>query len=422
MAAHGHDLIADYQFGLRRGICNLLGLNVNVDQFVGDLVAGRFPDLESTLEDLRLLRSPLCIATSPATSAALPPADLPHAFMTALGAQSKLVNISTPLTERNLVVQGSVPGAFKHLLKQIASVLPVPTLPPQEEMSAQPYLARQRRIEFEYTSLRHDVSQISRDALCAAHLSQLPQVGNLHEYRKLLDDLYGLMSPLDPGAVLVDAGIGQSDLTRAALVNHTYRAGHASWKGRPAPLMVGVGRDGEAIGQARNAVRVLQRELATGFVGRLAAMPPLTIGWVQADWMESLPFRSGSLDRLVCNLSLPYVLSPIRALEEWHRVLHPEGCLIVTAYHADTDLSPLYRRHLRQANQDEFSVQAQPLLHYFARLREGIRHGILHTFDEVKLEAVLRQCGMTSFRILPIFDGQALVAIVGKRNSSSSLR
>ncbi|HKE61467.1 MAG TPA: PilZ domain-containing protein [Nitrospira sp.] len=422
MAAHGHDLIADYQFGLRRGICNLLGLNVNVDQFVGDLIAGRFTDLESTLEDLRALRSPLCIGTSPATSAALPPADLPHAFMTALGAESKLVNISTPLTERNLVVQGAPPAAFKQLLKQIASVVPVPTIQPPQEIAAQPYLARQRRIEQEYTLLRHDASQMSREALSAAHLSQLPQVGNLHEYRKLLDDLYGLMSPLDPGAVLVDAGIGQSDLTRAALVNHTYRAGQASWKGRPSPLMVGVGRDGEAIGQARNTVRVLQRELATGFVGRLAAMPPLTIGWVQADWTNSLPFRNGSLDRLVCNLSLPYVFSPRIALEEWHRVLHPEGCLIVTTFHADTDLSTLYRRHLRQANQDEFSAQAQPLLHYFARLREGIRHGILHSFDETEFDALLRQCGMSSFRILPIFDGQALVAIVGKRNSSSSIR
>jgi ubiquinone/menaquinone biosynthesis C-methylase UbiE len=116
------------------------------------------------------------------------------------------------------------------------------------------------------------------------------------------------------------------------------------------------------------------------------------------------------------------VFSPRIALEEWHRVLNPDGCLIVTTFHADTDLSTLYRRHLRQANQDEFSAQAQPLLHYFARLREGIRHGILHSFDETELDALLRQCGMTSFRILPIFDGQALAAIVGKRNSTSSIR
>jgi hypothetical protein len=102
--------------------------------------------------------------------------------------------------------------------------------------------------------------------------------------------------------------------------------------------------------------------------------------------------------------------------------LHPEGSLIITAFHADTDLSPLYRRHLRQANQDEFSAQAQPLLHYFARLREAIRHRMVHTFDEAGLAALFRQCGISSFRILPILDAQALVAVVGKQNSASSIR
>lgn len=422
MAVHGHDLIADYQFGLRRGVCNLLGLNVNVDQFVGDLVAGRCADLESCLEDLRLVRSPLCIATSPADSTALPPTDLPHAFMTALGTHTPLVNISSPVTDRHLDIHGAPPASFRQLLSQIGSNLSVQPTSPQQEIAVQPYMARQQRIEQEYTYLRHDGSQINREALCAAHLSQLPHLGNLHEYRKLLDDLYGLMSPLEPGAVLVDAGVGQSDLTRAALVNHTYRAGKASWTGRPAPLMVGVGRSRERIGHARHAVLVLQRELASGFVGRLPAMPPLTIGWIQADWMNALPFKSGAVSRLICNLSLPYVPSPLTALKEWNRVLHPDGSLILTTYQPSTDLSPLYRRHLRQANQDEFSAQAQPLLHYFARLREAIRHGILHTFDEAGLAALLRQCGIASFRILPIFDGQALVAIVGKQNSSSSIR
>jgi PAS domain S-box-containing protein len=419
---HGHDLIADYQFGLRRGVCNLLGLNVNVDLFVGDLIAGRCADLESTLEDLRLVRSPLCIATSRADSTALPPTDLPHLFMTALGARTRLVNISSPVTDRHLDVHGAPPAAFRQLLTQIGSVLSVQPIPPKQEIAAQPYVARQHRIEQEYTVLRHDGSQINREALCAAHLSQLPHLGNLHEYRKLLDDLYGLMSPLEPGAVLVDAGIGQSDLTRAALVNHTYRAGQASWTGRPAPLMVGVGRSRERIGRARHSVLVLQRELATGFAGRLSAMPPLTIGWIQADWMSALPFKNGAVSRMICNLSLPYVPSPLAALKEWHRVLHPEGTLIFTTFHPNTDLSAIYRRHLRQANQDEFSAQAQPVLHYFARLREGIRHGILHAFDEAHLAGLLGQCGIASFRILPIMDGQALVAIVGKQNSSSSNR
>jgi PAS domain S-box-containing protein len=423
MAVHRHDLVADYQFGLRRGVSNLLGLNVNVDQFVGDLIAGRFTDLESTLDDLRLVRSPLCIVTSPTTTlVSLPPADLPHAFITALGAQARLVNIPTSLTDQDLSIRESHPSAFKQMLTQFASVLPVPVTEPEGVASAHQDLVRQRQLEQEYTYLLHDGSQISREALCAAHLSQISQLGNLHEYRKLLDDLYSLMNPLDPGTVLGDAGIGESDLTRATLVNHTYRAGQAGWTGKPSPLMIGIGRSGDTIAHARHAVQTLQRELSTGFVGRLTAMPPLTVGWVQADWTESIPFKPGSLHRLVCNFSLSYVPSPLAALREWHGVLHSEGRLILTTFHPDTDLSTLYRRHLRQANLDEFSTQAQSLLHYFGRLREAIRLRILHVFDQAALSALLQQCGMTSFRIFPVFDGQALVAVVGKRNSSSSIR
>ena len=421
MAMHGHDLIADYQFGLRRSIANIFGLNVNVDLFVGDLIAGHYTDLGSTLDDLRLIRSPLGILTSPApASTALPPADLPHAFMTALGPKTRLVNLPTSLTDQDLSPQNPSPPAFKLMLEQIASVLPLRTSEPDSEAAVSPQLAQEQRIEQEYAALRHNCSQVTKDALWAAHLAQLPELGNLHEYRKLLDDLYGLMSPLNPGTVLVDAGIGQSDLVRATLVNHTYRAKQASWTGRPAPLMVGLGRSGETIGQARHAVQALQRELSTGFVGRLAAIPPLTVEWVQADWTESIPCKTDSLTCLVCNLSLSYVPSPLAALREWHRVLHPEGRLILTTFRPNTDLSPLYRRHLRQANQDEFSTQAQPLLYYFGRLREAIRQRLLHTFDQAELSSLLRQAGMTSYNIHPIFDGQALVAVVGKRNSSSS--
>src|SRR5437016_7390561 len=86
MTVHGHDLVADHQYGLRRGIANLLGLNVNIDRFVGDVVAGHFTDLASTITDLRLLRSPSAILMTPSSPLGpLPPADLPQAFLTALG-------------------------------------------------------------------------------------------------------------------------------------------------------------------------------------------------------------------------------------------------------------------------------------------------------------------------------------------------
>jgi PAS domain S-box-containing protein len=421
MAVHGHDLVADYRYGLRRGITNLLGLNVNLDQFVGDMVAGRLTDLASTLEDLRLLRIPLAIITSPHTSSSpLPPSDLPHAFVSALGTQARMLSAPSSLVDESLA-SGEPPAAFRLILEQIASRLS--WAPPAATLDAAARIAilRQRRRELEQTRLHRNLSQISREAMALAHLQQISQLANLHDYRKLLDDLYAFLMPLEPGMTILDAGIGQSDVTRAMLVNHAYRTRQRGVAPERPPLLVGLGKSGDQVYQARNNVQTLQKELLAGKSGGVAALPPLTVSWMRTDWTQALPFQSESVDRIVCNLSLSFVGSPRVTIREWYRVLHPDGRLVFTAFHPGTDLSLLYRRHLRLANQDEFSSQAQPVLHYLGRLREAIRHGILHTFDQAALASLLRQTGSTTFRISPIFDGHAYVAIVGKRISSSSL-
>ncbi|HEU4684660.1 MAG TPA: PilZ domain-containing protein [Nitrospira sp.] len=421
LKVHGHDLVADYRYGLRRGISNLLGLNVNLDQFVGDIVAGRLTDLASTLEDIRLLRTPLAIISSPQhSSSPLPASDLPHAFMAALGTQTRMVSIPSALANQSLGA-ADVPAAFRQVLEQVGSMLSWPVPKVDIDVPTRRSIVVHQRLELEQTRLHRNVSQISRDAIALAHLQQLPQLANLHDYRKLLDDLYAFLAPLESGMAVVDAGIGQSDVTRAMLVNHAYRTRQRGVTSEPPPLLIGLGRSGDHVQQARHNVQLLQRELMIGKMGGVAALPPLTVTWMRAEWSQALPFQTGSVHRIVCNLSLSFVNSPRSTLMEWHRILHPEGRLVFTTFHPGTDLSQLYRRHLRLANQDEFSPAAQPVLHYLGRLREAIRHGILHTYSQPALTALLGQTGMTTFRISPTFDGQAFVVIVGKQISTSSL-
>lgn len=420
MAVHGHDLIADYRYGLRRGTTNLVGLNVNLDQFVADAIAGRMTDLGSTLEDIRLLHSPLAIVTGPRNEASpLPPSDLPHDFLSALSSQTRIINIPSSIAGR-FHADETESAAFRKLLEHITVALPWQPVSTDLSPATPEVLARRLRLELEQTRLHRNVSQINRDALRAAHLQQLPHLAHLHEYRKLLDDLHAFLTPLSPDTIVVDAGIGQSDMTRTILVNHSYWTRQRRQSPDQAPLLIGLGRDTDQVRQARHHTGTLQRELASGKGGGLTSMPAMKCAWVRADVAQALPFRSQSVHRIVCNLSLSFVNSPHATLREWVRVLHPQGRLVFTTFHSDTDLSALYRRHLRLANQDEFGAQPQGVLHYLGRLREAIRHGILHTFDHNALASLLRQSGAQPFRISSIFNGQALVAVVGKRISSSS--
>lgn len=420
LSVHGHNLVADYRFGLRRGIANLLGLNINADLFVGDLIAGRYTDLASTIEDLRSNQSPLSIITGPTPAgSSLPPQDLPHAFVTALSSQTRLANIPTTLTDNKLTSFEPHPPAFKQVLHQISSALGITPTLPYGESSIRQDLTRQRRIEREHTCLKHGGTQVGRDALASVHLSQIPQLDNLHRYRKALEDICASVAPINPGSKVIDSTFGESDLVRAVIVNHLYKVRQAGWAVTAPPILIGVRQSRDTIARARHAVESLRREISTGFAERKTAVSALTVAWVQADWERALPFQTGCLHRFISNLSLPYVRSPLATLREWHRVLHPEGRLIVTTFHPDTDLALLYRDHLRQANQDEFGVDAQPLLSFFGRLREAIRQMRIHTFDRDELSALIEQAGLTAFDVLPVLDGHALMAVAGKRNSSS---
>jgi ubiquinone/menaquinone biosynthesis C-methylase UbiE len=280
-------------------------------------------------------------------------------------------------------------------------------------------LARQQRIEMERTRLRHNLSQITREALRVTHLQQLPQLGNLHEHWKLLDDLYRLLSPLEPGSMLVDVGVGHGDLVRATMINQAYRSRQRGWSPQPPIHVIGLERSRDSLTQARESLRALHRELDSDFAGTLTVHPPLTSEWAHTDWTQGLPFKDHSLHRIVCNLSLPFVPSPLVTIRELYRMLRPQGCLVLTVFHPDTDLSVLYRRHLHRANQDEFSPQAHIVLHYLGRLREAIRHGLLHTFDRSSLASFIQQAGILTPRILPAIDGHALFAVIEKEKSAS---
>jgi PAS domain S-box-containing protein len=420
MTVHGHDLVADHRYGVRRGIANLLGLNVNVDRFVGDLIGGHFTDLASTIADLRLLRSPSAILTIPSSPlGALPPADLPQAFLNALGSHTRLAIAPAPLTGQSLPLHEQHPPAFRQVLEQIALAVSLPTVPAEFHAQTRRMLARQQRLEMERTRLRHNVSQITRKALRIAYLQQLSQLGNLHEYWKLLDDLYRLLNPLEPGSVLLDVGVGHGDLLRATMVNQAYRSRQRGWSPERPVHVIGLEDSQDSLTQARQSLRALHRELDSDFAGTLSIHPPMTTEWVHADWTQGLPIKDHSFHRIVCNLSLPFVPSPLVAIRELYRILHPEGRLVLTVFHPDTDLSVLYRRHLHRANQDEFSPQAQIVLHHLGRLREAIRNGLLHTFDRSSLTSFLHQADILAPHILPALNGHVLLAVIEKAKSAS---
>lgn len=70
------------------------------------------------------------------------------------------------------------------------------------------------------------------------------------------------------------------------------------------------------------------------------------------DAVERLPFADASLDRINCSLVLSYLSNPLELLREFHRVLAPNGRIVVSSMQPDTDMSRIYQRLLYRIEQD----------------------------------------------------------------------
>jgi PAS domain S-box-containing protein len=410
-ATFQHDVIADYRHGLRRGVANLWGLNVNLDQFVSDAIAGEYADLAATATDWAALATPPAILTSPGRNRSIEAAfGSLNQTVRALPAGPVVVPLKTDLSSESTAHDERHLASFRTILAQIPAA-DKDTRPATEVREAAARdIHHQQQLERERIRIRHHVSQATRDALWVARLAQLPQLGNLPDYWALEDELYRRLLPLGGGMAVLDVGCGQSDLARVMLTNQAYRMAHQSGPPAGALRYIGLGQSHESLKSAERQVRTFARELSTAFAGALSPSRLVETDWLRSDWDSPPPFLDSSIDRILFHLSLAFAPSPLNSLRHALRALQPGGRMIVVCFQPHSDFSTLFRRHLRDAGLDEFNTPAQIVLHYLGRIREAVRHGILHSYERNELARLLTHAGASPVRIVPILDGQLLLA------------
>jgi len=413
------DAVGGYRQGVRRGIANLWGLNVNFDQFVGDAIAGDYADLASSAADLARLTIPPVILTSPESHRPLEDVFGPQRrVFSAMGIAPVIVPLQTDVSRESLAYDERHTTAFRTIFKLISTPL---IGSPRSIHMHEPNMRdirRQQQLEHERIRVRHHVSQAARSALWVAHLAQLPQLGNQPDYWALENKLYRRLLPLEPGMNVLDIGCGESDLARIMLTDQIYRSAHRS--GSPAdPLRyIGAGYAQESLALAERQIRTFAQELPCSLTTAFPADRFVETRWLHTGWHSPLPFIEDSIHRILCHLSLSFSPSPLHSLRQALRVLHPEGRAVITVLQPHTDLTTLFHRHLRASDQHESGASSQIILHHLGRLREAIRHGLLHSYERTDLGRLLVHAGAGPTQIVPILGNQLLMAVV--RNAKST--
>jgi SAM-dependent methyltransferase len=308
--------------------------------------------------------------------------------------------------------------AFKTILQLISTPqINGPPLAQSQELNHRD-VHQQRQLEHERIRLRYHVSQATRSALWGAHLAHLPELEHLPNYLGMTNDLYRQLLPLEPGMTVLDIGCGQRHFARLMLTNQAYRLAHHS-KRTTVPLRyVGLEQSHESLRLAEQQFHTFAKELPDTLRAAIPTAQLVTTSWMRTDWNAPLPFTNGSIERILCHLSLSFTSSPLHCLKQMLRVLHPDGTAVVTCLQPHTDLSTLFRRHLLAEDHDEFGSPAQIVLHYLGRLREAICHGLLHTYERDELARLLAHAGAGPIQLFPVLDNQLLLAVVRKTKSA----
>ncbi|MDH5667081.1 MAG: PilZ domain-containing protein, partial [Nitrospira sp.] len=414
-----HGAIGGYRNASQQGVANLWGLNVNVDQFIADVIAGGYADVASSAADIAQLATPPVIFTSPRVNRRLEQV---------FGSQAQSLRAmgSTPVVIPLQIDISGESGTWdeRHLtaFRTICKVLSPPTRDNQPASHVRSLQMRdvhqQRRLEQERIRIRHQVSQATREALSVAYLAQLSQLEQLPSYRMLINELHQRLLPLDPGGTVLDIGCGMGDFAETMLTNSIYRMSHQG--GAPVlPLRyIGLDLSHEALKSAQQRVQTFGRELLRTVKAAVPVSQFLETYWVQTNRTASLPVLDESIDRVLCQLALPFTVSPLECLRQSLRVLHPDGTAIVTCFQPQTDLSILFRQHYRATGVDESSPQSQIVLHFLGRVREAIRQGILHHYERNEFASLLSHAGASVIQIYPALENQLLLAIVRKGKST----
>jgi SAM-dependent methyltransferase len=412
LAVHQEDLIVTYLRGARRGISNLLGLEIDVDRFLQDAIKEGYADLRTTLRDAERIHVPVIF----------------FATHEEAGVPLSAVNEVRAAIGRNVVSQVfSIPQALDQLhesprkewamFRQLVSCCITHLSPAAAERQmvepAQLEIGRQNRLERQRAKAHRPIEDSGAKQFWVNYLDHFHCLTNIPEYWRLLDQVSRLLGTMKDGAAILDAGCGFGSLGLSMLLSDFYRRRGTSEIAPEKWRYVGVEVVYGALAQARrNFTNLRKSPLVIEADHQLPSEIQLSL--TCADLNRPLPFRDNQFDRVICNLALGYLEDPMSSLQELIRVLAPGGRIIVTSLKPYADLIEIYRSFVLRTDLPEEVEEAERLLNTTCKIKQAESDGVFRSFRPDELTMMLTMSGVADSRISSTFGNQAYI-VVGEK-------
>jgi len=404
------DLVGNHISGKRWGITDILGHDIDFDNFLSEAVRNKFSDLETTKEDMKKVTAPYVyffaekeawVSMEEAREIVNPDSSHGREFHVVSDAMHELYE--NPKATR-LALEKMVGSCLKHIygLEDIKE-----TLRPDMRQ-----VVRQNRLEKERLKTYELTKEGERD-FWGKYLSKYLLIEKSADYRQYLELMVNLLGLPKEDETILDVGCGPGhfgawllrDLAKTRLI-------------RKPCTYVGIDFVESVLKEAKEKHEELQKHFREKYkTVRLIDFRYMVYDLEPEGDSERklhLPFRDSYFDKICCSLFLSYVKNPQLILMKLFRVLKPGGRIVVTSLKPYCDLSQIYRNFVDQTENDQEIEDARDLLRAAGRIKEKEYQGHYHFFSEKELASLLAKAKGKAIRVCRSFANQANVASAEK--------
>ena len=407
-AVHQEDLISAYYQEEQKGVTNVLGFNVELDDWLADAVASQYSDLETTSHDIQRIQAPVMIVSAE------------HDAWVDLGSTKAIVEeLDDQLRQWTVIPRGlhrvlENPKRAKAVYRELVHCARKELLSEQRRSPVQEPTRKavgyQNKIEREQKKAAQQPLELS--GFWKDYLDHFHYIVNFSDYQQLLDHMFQLLGPIQSGDRILDAGCGNGNFGSLMLQKGQTGTDSTRMNRESDFQYVGIDFVPTALTHARNQYHTTYMTHASS-----TAHNPDSCGsaFHCVDLNKPLPFKSGSFDKIVSNLVLGYLDSPSSTIRELMRVLTPGGTLVLSNLKPNSDLSRIFLNFVGETSNTEEVEEAKQLLNNSGKIREAESEGVFQFPDAEELEELFRAaCQDSELNIYSTFANQAYIVAARK--------
>lgn len=405
------DLVSGHLAGRRWGITDILGVEIDFDNFLSSAVQEKMHDLETTKLDLDLIRAR--ISFFPAERDTWVSLDEVQGLLAAKERSGcyPILGAMHELRENPVVAQQAFNDVVAVCVEEAYALARNSV---QLQQPDKRNLMQQNRVERDRLrgSVDHSVTETE---FWSAYLKKYQTAWKIEDYQEYLNLVGTFLGEIKPGAVVLDAGCGNGMFglwILRALVDH------ARITANP-PVYVGLDLTADGLSDAMDSHlgfcfahsfapgQRMQDTLALLF-GRVDID---TWGMPESEVVDELQFADATFDKICLSLVLSYLTTPERVLRELHRVLRPGGRIVVSSMKPFCDMSKIYRDFMDQQVTETELEAGRNLLSAAGQIRLREEQGIYTFYTTEELTEMLKAAGFVHCFAQQSFGGQAAVVV-----------